>query len=191
MPRTREQFLEMKDERKSLILSAALPLFSVGKKVTIDLIADKAKCSHGLVYHYFRNVDEVFNALLKSPFYIELREKLFSFEGSNYEKIEQILSVLLDVSEKKIENVCYLNILLKERDKNSLFVYMAKLAKDGQVSGSIIGGDVSQLVESIFLLFKGLYLSFLLEKHPVVKVPSLETIMQLLRKPTNFSHQIP
>ena len=189
MPRTREQFSEMKDERRTAILNAALPLFSLGQKVSVDLIAEKAKCSHGIVYHYFKNTDQIFEKLLKNPVYIELKSHLFSVAGSSYEKIEQILSILLDISEKRIDIICYLNMLIKERDKNSLFALFAKLVKDGQSSETIVAGEPTNLVESIFLLLKGLYLSFILEKHPVVKVPSKETVMQLLRKPTSFSRQ--
>ena len=81
-------------------------------------------------------------------------------------------------------------MIIKENDKTSLRVFLTKLIRDGQISGTIIGGDPSQLVDSVFLLLKGTYLTFLLEKHPDIKVPSVETVMQLLRKPTSFGRQI-
>ena len=190
MPRTREQFSEMKEERRSSIMAAALPLFSLYEKVSIDMICEKAKCSHGIVYHYFTNVNQIYDRLLKSDANLELKNKLFFFDGgSSYEKIEQVITVLLDVSKEKFENVCFLNIMIKSRDKDSVYSLLTKLVKEGQSAGTIIGGEPSQLVESVFLLLKGLYLSFLLEKHPVVKVPLLETVMQLLRKPSTFSRQ--
>ena len=190
MPRTREQFSEMKDERRSAILKAALPLFSLGNKVTIDMIADKAKCSHGIVYHYYKNTDQILEKLLKSSTCVELRQLLFAAEGSSYEKIEHIVSVLLDVSKDKIDDVCYLNMIIRENDKASLRFLLTKLVKDGQTANTIMGGDPIQLVDSILLMLKGIYLTFLLEKHPDIKVPSCETVMQLLRKPTNFGHRI-
>lgn len=191
MPRTKEQFKEMKDDRKSSILKAALPLFSLNNKVSIDAICEKAKCSHGIIYHYYRNSDQVLQTLLKSETYQNLKIKLFSeSEGSSYEKIEDIMSVLLDVSLKQFENVCYLNMFIKDREKGSLYTYLVKLVKEAQASGLVVGGDAAQLVESVFFLLKGLYHTFLLEKHPVVRVPSVETVMQLLRKPANFSRQI-
>ena len=190
MPRTREQFSEMKDERKASILNAALPLFSLNKKVSIDAICEKAKCSHGIIYHYYRNTDQILDTLLKSPTYVELKSKLFEKpEGSSYEKIEEIVSVLLDVSEKQMEHVCYLNMFIKDKEKLSLYSLLVKLVKEAQTSGSVVAGDPNQLVDSIFLLLKGIYLTFLLEKHPDIKVPSVETVMQLIRKPTNFSRQ--
>jgi len=190
MPRTREQFSEMKDERRSSILKAALPLFSLSPKVSIDAICEKAKCSHGIVYHYYRNTDQIYQTLLKSELYAELKHSLFeTAEGSSYDQIEHIISILLDVSEKKFENACYSNMFIKSREKDSLYVRLVKLIKDGQTSGLIVGGEPSSLVDSVFLLLKGIYLTFLLEKHPVIKVPSVEIVMQLLRKPTTFSRQ--
>ena len=190
MPRTREQFSEMKEDRRNSILAAALPLFSLNKKVSIDMICEKAKCSHGIVYHYFKNTDQILEKLLKNPTLLELQTKLNGAKnGSSYDKIEEILSVMLDVSPTKFETVCYLNMIIKNNEKTSLRNSLTKLIKDGQAAGTIIGGEPSQLVDSVFLLLKGLYLTFLLEKHPDVKVPSVETVMQLLRKPTNFSRQ--
>ena len=81
-------------------------------------------------------------------------------------------------------------MLIKDRDKGSLFIHLGKLIREAQASESIVAGDPNQLVDSVFFLVKGIYLTFLLEKHPVIKVPSIETVMQLLRKPTNFSRQI-
>ena len=189
MPRTREQFIEMKDERRESIFKAALPLFSLNKKVTIDDICEKAKCSHGIVYHYFKNVDQILEKLLKSSTYVELHELLFDkLTGSSYEKIEELLSIMLAVSDKNLEKICYLNLLLKSREKDSLFMLLSKLIKDGQRAHKIIGGNPEDLVESLFCLFRGIYLPFLLEKHPVVKVPSIETVMQLIRIPNSFSH---
>ena len=126
MPRTKEQFRAMKEEREAVILKTALPLFSLGQKVTVDLIVEKAKCSHGIVYHYFKNTDQILEKLLKKPIYAELKQKLFNVKGSSYEKISQIISVLLDVSKEKFENVCYLNMIIKENDKTSLRVFLTK-----------------------------------------------------------------
>ena len=130
--------------------------------------------------------------LLKNPVYLDLNDRLFSNNGgSSYERIENILEVMLDVSQSKFENVCYLNMIIKNNEKTSLRFLLAKLVKDGQASGTIIGGEPASLVDSVFLLLKGVYLTFLLEKRPEIRVPSVETVMQLLRKPSNFSRQIP
>lgn len=188
MPRTREQFSQMRDETEASILKVSLPLFSLGsRKVTIDLIAEKAKISHGLVYHYFKNTDEILNKLMKSSTYVELLEKLMNpAEGSNYEKIEEIVTNLLNVSVAKMDKICYLNMILKNTDKNSLYSLLVSLVKNAQKAGQIVGGEPENIVQTIYFLFKGIYLSFLTEKHPNVKVPSVESVMQLIRKPISF-----
>lgn len=190
MPRTREQFLEMKDERRESILKAALPLFSLNKKVSIDDICERAKCSHGIIYHYFKNVDQIYEKLLKTSTYVDLYTSLFEIkEGSSFEKVEDFLRIMLDVSDKKIDKICYLNLLIKSREKDSLFIFFTKLISEGQKAQTITGGEPSDLAEAIFSLLKGVYVSFLLEKHPIIKVPSLEIVMQLIKKPVNFSRQ--
>ncbi len=191
MPRTKEQFAEMKDERRESIFAAALPLFSLNKKVTIDDICEKAKCSHGIVYHYFKNTDQVLEKLMQRPTIVELKNSLLNItKGSSYEKIEEILSIMLDISPKNVVKICYLNLLIKSREKDSVFALLSKLVSDGQKAHTISGGVPEEIVEAIFSLLRGIYLPFLLEKHPDIKVPSVETVMQLIRKPTTFSHQI-
>ena len=71
----------MKDERKLSILESALPLFAIhGKDISIDMICQKAKCSHGLAYHYFKNVDQIYNELLSSETYKSLYSSLDIFD---------------------------------------------------------------------------------------------------------------
>lgn len=188
MPRTREQFRQMKDERAISILNAALPLFSLnGQKVSINEICERAKCSHGIVYHYFKNTDEIYQKLLETSTFVELKEKINKVnEGSSYEKLEEIVTILLDVSKDKINEICYLNILIKETGKTSLQASLLKLVKEAQNSGKVIGGEPQDIVNCLFVLLKGIYLSYITEKHPSVKVPSLENVMQLIRKPLSF-----
>ena len=82
MPRTREQFQEMKKARREKILNSAAIMYSLmGDKLTIDHISKHAKCSHGIVYHYFRNVDSVVDAIKKGDKYINLKNSLLNVEG--------------------------------------------------------------------------------------------------------------
>lgn len=63
MPRTYKQNKELKDLRRKEILDKSLIIFSnVGiKGVTMDQIAKFVGCSHGLLYHYFSNKEDLFN----------------------------------------------------------------------------------------------------------------------------------
>ena len=87
MPKTEEQLNRIKDDRKRQILECALKVFCEKgyDATTINDIVKKAKCSHGLFYHYFNSKKSIFDALT------EIRGKgLFDFldeviaDDSNY-----------------------------------------------------------------------------------------------------------
>ncbi len=64
MPRTFKENEKIKEERKNRILDVSLKLFAnLGyENVSMDMIAKKAKCSHGLMYHYFADKNEIIKA---------------------------------------------------------------------------------------------------------------------------------
>jgi AcrR family transcriptional regulator len=61
MPRTIFQNEKIKDKRKAKILKSALTVFTTNgyDKTSMDMIAKEAKCSHGLLYHYYSNKDDI------------------------------------------------------------------------------------------------------------------------------------
>ncbi len=61
MPRTKQQFEEIREKKKTLILDTALKLFATeGYHTTsISKIATKAKISKGLLYNYFKSKDDL------------------------------------------------------------------------------------------------------------------------------------
>lgn len=183
MPRTNEQFQQMKDERKESILNVSLPLFSLyGKKVSIDLICEKAKCSHGLVYHYFKNTDAVYLELLKNEKYVSFANELFKDYSSikAIDALKNIIGILYNVND--VTSMAYLNIIISSQERNSLFDLMKKLVIRGQKENDVTGGNPDDIVNAIFLLFKGIYLSYLTQKKPNIKKPSIEVIYEIFRK---------
>lgn len=186
MPRTPLQFKQIKDERKLSILEASLPLFALHTKddVSIDLISLKAKCSHGLVYHYFKNVDEVYDTLLKSNTYIDLLNDINNInEGSSaYEKVLEISKKLLQIPNKSKECVAFAELIISDNSKNSISKKVIKFIAEGQKDGDILAGKP----EEIWLCFKelldGIYLPILLRKHPNAKVPTFENVIQIFKK---------
>jgi AcrR family transcriptional regulator len=66
-PRTREQFNNMRQEKRSLILQAALKLFAKYgyHSCPVSKIAKEAGISKGLIYNYFSGKQELLNALVK------------------------------------------------------------------------------------------------------------------------------
>ncbi len=68
MPKTQEQNSTLKEKRKNQIVVSALKVFCKNgyDGTTVNDIVKKAKCSHGLFYHYFKNKKEIFTAVLES-----------------------------------------------------------------------------------------------------------------------------
>lgn len=68
MPRTKDQFQEIKENRRTEILKASLPLFSLQgyDAVKIDDITKSCGCSHGLFYHYFTSKEDLFQTMRKT-----------------------------------------------------------------------------------------------------------------------------
>ena len=68
MPKSKQQLSKLKEERRIDIINAALKVFCKNgyDGTTINDIVKKAKCSHGLFYHYFENKKAIFNAVMES-----------------------------------------------------------------------------------------------------------------------------
>ncbi|HBF68476.1 MAG TPA: hypothetical protein DDW20_04050 [Firmicutes bacterium] len=183
MPRTPLQFQNMKDERKLSILECSLPLFSLyGNKVSIDLICSKAKCSHGLIYHYYKNTKDIFDDLLKSDTYNCLASKLIIDDKNKKaeEQIREIISVLYSL--KTIEEMSYANIIISNEEKGGFVQNFIKLVKRGQKEEEITNGSPDSIAYCIILLFKGIYLSYLTNKKANIKKPDIENIYEIFRK---------
>ena len=62
MPKVSKQVTKLKERRKEEIIESALKVFCEKgyAGATINDIVKKAKCSHGLFYHYFDSKKEIF-----------------------------------------------------------------------------------------------------------------------------------
>ncbi len=67
-PRTKEQFDNIRESRKKLILEAALELFANNgfHATSISKIAEKAKISKGLLYNYFESKEKLLIEIMAS-----------------------------------------------------------------------------------------------------------------------------
>lgn len=66
MPRTKEQFEEIRKSSKQKILDAALEVFAKDgyHSSTVGAIAKKARISQGLMYNYFKSKEKLLNELM-------------------------------------------------------------------------------------------------------------------------------
>lgn len=186
MPRTPLQFQQIKDERKLSILENSLVLFAIHgqKEISVDLISSKAKCSHGLVYHYFKNTDEIFFEIVNSPYYLDLSKKLIHFELNDlaYPQITNIVESLLAIANDTKISIALATLIISDLSKKSFNSNLIKLIAKGQKEGDVTGGDPEDISTCLILLIKGIYLPILNQKHPVIKVPSIDNVMEIFRK---------
>jgi len=103
MPRTEEQFKEMREKTRQKILENALVLFAEKgfKGTSINDIATAAGVSKGLAYNYFKNKNDLLFAVLRL-----LEEELslmliaLNRESDPYEKLKLMIALTLDMLQK-------------------------------------------------------------------------------------------
>ena len=115
MPKTKEQFQAIKEERADSILRSALPIFSIKgyDGTSIDEIAKAANCSHGLLYHYYKNKDDLFHEMMELivvPYVQDVRKNVNLNQKAAY-----ALHDLIDA---------YLNALKSENDEQCMSIYL-------------------------------------------------------------------
>ena len=107
-----------KEERNKVIFDAAIHVFA--KKGFADArmadIAKKAKMSYGLIYHYYKNKDEVFEAIIDS-WWDDLYNQLDNLQKSDLsvlEKLREIVIYHFDAYEKRPnESIIYVMEVLR------------------------------------------------------------------------------
>ena len=102
-PRTKEQNEEIREERRQVILNAALELFAENgyHSTPISAIAKKAGVSKGLIYNYFKSKEEILLVLYEQ--YIDLISNLMDQNKDNEitnEEMERFFRLLTESMEK-------------------------------------------------------------------------------------------
>lgn len=188
MPRTNDINTQIKDERKQSILSAALPLFALyGNKVSVDMICEKAKCSHGLLYHYFRDSDNVLFNIKKSQSFVDLKNKLLQTtdNGSPLDEIYQILQhVNSSISKAKNSDFALLYLILNDEEKLGFKTTLINLIKNGQKVNQIAAGKAEDLASIYIEQNNGVLLKKLLQKSYKIEIIPVDNLMQIFIKKT-------
>lgn len=186
MPKTPLQYKQIKDERKLSILNSALVLFALdSEKISIDKISQSVQCSHGLIYHYFKNTDEILFELKKSDTYLNLIKQLAETKGQDSPlfEIESIIHFFIGIAQNKsIPEIAFATMILSEKGAKSLENRMIKLIKKGQQNNIINGGNPADLYYCFMYLFKGIYLEYLTKKKPEICIPSIDNIMNIFKR---------
>lgn len=171
-----------KDEREKAILAAATEVFGrLGYTETrMAEIAREAGMSYGLLYHYFRNKESLFDALVERWWhgFHGLMASLNDAPLTTGKKLTAILDFLLSIY---IQNPNLIAIYVKEisrgfayhahsqgRDRfNQLFFQCSKLMEEGQKRGELRDDIQSKYLSYVFLGAIDAFLSVLVlgEEH--------------------------
>lgn len=117
MPRTPEQYEEIRTEKKLKIMSAALELFAEEgfHATSISQIATKAKISKGLIYNYFKSKEDLLNEIIDNGFGKMINN--FDFNKDNFltdqEFIYFIKSMFDNMEEDKHFWKIYFSLMLQ------------------------------------------------------------------------------
>ena len=186
MPRLKSQNKAIRDERRNAILEASVPLFAIHGRdgVTMDMISDEAKCSHGLIYHYFDNIEEVYSNAINSKAVLDIKGSLFLVreEALANDELYRITKALLSLLEGNKLSNAYLLLILNEDEINSLKHTLVKLIAEGQETRDVVGGDPEDIASAYLYIFKGCLLNKLLMKKFKGNIPNIDTVYEIFRK---------
>jgi len=203
LPRTKEAYQSIRDERQEQILSAALSIFvQKGFSATrLTDIASAAGVSYGLVSYYFGNKEELYIAVISRGYQcgLDIFESALQMPGSPWERLmficQEILSRIRYLPEAP-DYLCLINqvetdqfisekIRSKSRnyEKRSLEI-LVELIRQGQAAGQVVPGDPVELaiiynaaLRGLFSQWKDPHVRQELEEH----FPHPETVLRSLK----------
>ena len=206
MPKTKEQFDKLKEARKDQLIKCALMVFCDKgyAGTTVDDIVKKAKCSHGLFYHYFKGKKDIYDAVLSSKNQkksLDLLEKI-NTESSYKNKLELIINNIYS-GLKKDETFAYffyffVSQSFKRRDKklkddskcksteNNPIAFIKNLFLEGQKNGEFITSKTPKECMELFLsIIQGATLIYVIAPKEIrnnMHLPSPEFILDIFCK---------
>jgi AcrR family transcriptional regulator len=191
-PLNKEQFDQIRDERKEQLIGAALKVFSsrgiIGSK--ISMIAAEAGVSQGLFYHYFKSKDELFTSLVQEALEASLSsiDRLYQVSGSPKDKIKFLTESILDKS-----GAPYFRLIHQARtsdgipvkakqliEQYSMKIYVDRLLplfKEGQQAGEIAAGNLEELISIYLSVLSGVMV--LSEDY---RIPDASFLLRILTK---------
>ena len=200
MPRTTEQFEQMRKEREDHILDAGLYLFATKgyESTSADAISAIVKCSHGLLYHYYKSKEELYQAVVekrvrpivhsliadvdfnqKAKFvFIDITERFLKALKSVNDEYAWSIALMLDIHLQTVINPKIKHI---EKDKK-VYDWVFELIERGKQEGDFNDLSSRELVISMLALYKGLSYNRIKIGHAKFLSPKTEIILNMVLK---------
>lgn len=200
MPRSKEQFEEMRNATRAKIHSAAMSLFvhqGFGS-TNVQEIADAAGISIGLLYRHYRTKDQLFNELV--AYAVEGLKRNIAFFESDQSPAEVMAQFVDEVYTDMIngEELAHLLLLINQsllagasttsqhheeilQVNARLLDSTARLIRKGQQLGEFRPGDAPEMAVLFFASIQGLAQMKILLKHNFA-MPSPAILTAILMK---------
>lgn len=193
-PLNEEQQLQIRDERREQIISAALKVFArrgiIGTKMS--MIAAEAEISHGLLYHYFASKEELFTTLVERAMIAsdEAMHSVYALPGSPIDKIRALTQDMLDeggtdyfllihqartsdgVPDKVVE-------LIKHYSMDNYVKQLQALFREGQELGELVVGDLDEMISSYLSVLSGLMV-LNVQKIGGYQLPRVDVLLRMI-----------
>ncbi|WP_028778505.1 TetR/AcrR family transcriptional regulator [Shimazuella kribbensis] len=194
MPRSKEQYEQMRFATNNKIITAGLELFSQkGLGATgIQEIATLAGVSTGLMYRHYKTKEDLFSVLVETAVVgMNDIEEILKSEDSPSVVLKQLANTLLDELKRNNQTAQYLVLIthsllsgeispqLLEQYDMALFDQMTRLIKRGQSNGELRVGDPYQMTLLFFSTLHGLAMMKLSLKDKFI-CPSPEMVLAYL-----------
>lgn len=198
MPKSKEQFEQIRNERKDTILRSALNLFVLKgyDAVNLDEVTKDAHCSHGLLYHYYKSKEELYQGVIEHIVYPSCKTMVecINFDQKAMFVIHDLLDTVLKVlkspnDEKAKELYLLLNIhlqkslkVVKKNEQGHTFIYstIEDLINRGKLEGDFNDYSSAELSISILSLIKGIAFNRIHIGYKKFVCPHSEVIMEML-----------
>lgn len=197
--------LRDKEERKKELTISALKVFCQKgyDNTTVDDIVKKAKCSHGLFYHYFKSKKEIFDEVMRLKHDHDdntLKERVEK-ESSYREKLRIIINSMFS-NMVKDENFPYHYFMFvsrcfafkekgkplppKDPNKKPFIAIMENLFLEGQKSGEFTSDYTPRECANLFLsVIQGATLGYVIAPKEIqtkIKLPNTDLILDVFSK---------
>lgn len=205
MPKTEEQLSQIKQARKREIAICGLKVFCEKgyEQTTVDDIMKKAKCSHGLFYHYFKSKKEIFDEVMKiknESRDLELKEKVEN-EKSYRNKLKIILDSMFS-NMMNDENFAYHYFFFlsrcfsnkekgcssrhKDSNKKPFIFVLENIFSEGQKCGEFTDKySAKECAGLLFSIIQGATLGFVIAPKDIqqkMQKPNVELILDVFNK---------
>ena len=151
MPRSREQFAQIREESKMNMLEKSVLFFAENglEGTRIGALAKSVGMAQGSLYSYFNSKEDFYDEVLK-----------FSCEKNGIEEIREMAAldippirklryisdfILKRIASEKI-NCAYMMMSLQKKNEE-LFSIMEKIIKEGQKEGSFAKGNTGKIAD--------------------------------------------